>query len=123
MLNLKRICDHDIYEVLKISYDELDWEEKNIFLDIACFFKGEDKDHVKMILDDYYSMYYGLNVLIDKSLITILNNKLQMHDLLQDLGRRIVCHESYKQLDKRSRLWFHEDVYQVLKKNKVIKSY
>lgn len=42
--NLKRISDTDIYEVLKISYDELNWEEKNIFLDIACFFKGEDKD-------------------------------------------------------------------------------
>ncbi|KAJ4723394.1 Disease resistance protein (TIR-NBS-LRR class) family [Melia azedarach] len=116
--NLKQISNPDIYDVLKISYSELNWEEKNIFLDIACFFKGEDRNHVTTILSDSYLVHYGLNVLIDKSLITVSGNKLQMHDLLQEMGQEIVRQESYKEPGKRSRLWHYEDVYHVLKKNK-----
>lgn len=118
--NLKRISDRDVYEVLKISYDELNWEEKNIFLDIACFFKGEDKDYVTRIQDDPDFVRYVLNVLVNKSLITISSyNKLEMHDLLEEMGREIVRCESVKEPGKRSRLWHHEDIYHVLKKNKV----
>lgn len=57
--NLKRISDPDIYGVLKISFTELKAEEKSIFLDIACFIVGEDKDSVTRILDNYN---YILNV-------------------------------------------------------------
>ncbi|KAL4395276.1 hypothetical protein AHAS_Ahas02G0235800 [Arachis hypogaea] len=35
----------DIYNVLKLSYDGLDDSDKNIFLDIAFFFRGEYKDN------------------------------------------------------------------------------
>lgn len=51
--NLKLISEPNIYNVLKISYYELNLEEKKTFLDIACFFKGEDINFVrknKMIL-------------------------------------------------------------------------
>ncbi|KAH9780916.1 ADP-ribosyl cyclase/cyclic ADP-ribose hydrolase [Citrus sinensis] len=117
--NLKRISDSDIYGVLKIGYDELSWEEKNLFLDIACFFNGDDREHVMWILnDDYYSVQYGLNVLVNKSLIKISYNKLQMHDLLQEMGREIVCQEFREKPEKRSRLWDHKDVCHVLEKNK-----
>ncbi|XP_031250547.1 TMV resistance protein N-like [Pistacia vera] len=37
---LEKFPYKDIQTVLKISYDGLDDEEKDIFLDIACFFKG-----------------------------------------------------------------------------------
>ncbi|KAH9724844.1 ADP-ribosyl cyclase/cyclic ADP-ribose hydrolase [Citrus sinensis] len=117
--NLKRISGSDIYGVLKISYDELSWEEKNLFLDIACFFNGDDREHVMWILsDDYYSVQYGMNVLINKSLIKISYNKLQMHDLLQEMGREIVCQEFREKPEKRSRLWDYKDVCHVLEKNK-----
>ncbi|GAY44815.1 hypothetical protein CUMW_084740 [Citrus unshiu] len=88
--DLNRICEseiHDIYDILKISFNELIPREKSMFLDIACFFEGEDKDIVMRILDDSES--YALGVLIDKSLITISHNCLQMHDLLQEMGRQI----------------------------------
>ena len=110
-----------IQEVFRISYDGLDDKEKNIFLDIACFFKGEDKDHVIKILDGCgFFAVCGIRGLIDKSLITISNNdKIVMHDLLQEMGRKIIRQTSPKEPGKRSRLWIYEDAYHVLSKNTV----
>ena len=41
----------EIQKILKISYDVLDEIERDIFLDIACFFKGHYKDYVVDILE------------------------------------------------------------------------
>lgn len=110
-----------IQEVLRISYDGLDDKEKNIFLDIASFFKGEDKDHVIKILDGCgFFAVSGIRGLIDKSLITISNNdKIVMHDLLQEMGWEIIRQTSPKEPGKRNRLWSYEDAYHVLSKNTV----
>ena len=117
---LKRIPHMDIQKVLKVSYDGLDDEEQNIFPDIACFFKGNDRDLVMNFLDACgFSAKIGVRVLVDKSLVTISKNKITMHDLLQEMGREIVRQESTKDPGKRSRLWHHEDIYQVLNKNTV----
>ncbi|XP_031257604.1 disease resistance protein RRS1-like [Pistacia vera] len=115
---LERISNPKIEDVLKISYDGLDDEHKNIFLDIACFFNGDDKNFVMKILDDNgFAAKSGVSALIDKSLITQPeNDKIIMHDLLQEMGRKIVSKES-KNLGKRSRLWHREDINRVLKTN------
>ncbi|XP_044511384.1 disease resistance-like protein DSC1 [Mangifera indica] len=114
LYNLQRLCDPQIYDVLKVSYDGLSSEEKSIFLDIACFFNGKDRDCVAELLDGHYS----LGSLLNKSLVTISANKLQMHDLLQEMGRDIVYKESKTEPGRRSRLWHHEDMYHILKNNK-----
>ncbi|KAH9648939.1 ADP-ribosyl cyclase/cyclic ADP-ribose hydrolase [Citrus sinensis] len=115
---LKRIPHMDIQKVLKVSYDGLDDEEQNIFLDIACFFKGQHRDFVMNFLDACgLSAKIGICDLVDKSLVIISNNKITMHDLLQEMGREIVRQESIKDSGKRSRLWHHEDIDQVLSKN------
>ncbi|XP_031247612.1 TMV resistance protein N-like isoform X1 [Pistacia vera] len=112
---LERIPNPKILDVLKISYDGLENEEQKIFLDIACFFNRDDKNFVKKILDDIgFAADIGVSVLIDKSLITLSGCKIIMHDLLQEIGRKIVSEES-KDLGKRSRLWHHEDINRVLK--------
>ncbi|XP_059668937.1 disease resistance protein Roq1-like [Cornus florida] len=48
--NLKRIPNREIHQVLKISFDGLNDIEKDLFLDIACFFRGCDTDYVMDIL-------------------------------------------------------------------------
>lgn len=42
-----------------------------------------------------------------------------MHDQLRDMGRRIVCEQSPKEPEKRSRLWSREEVIEVLEEHKV----
>ncbi|XP_024043283.1 disease resistance-like protein DSC1 [Citrus clementina] len=117
--DLTLISEPRIYKVLKISYDELSPKHRKIFLDIACFFKGEQVDNVTRIQDKPTSLRYELEFLADKSLITISYKRLQMHDLLQEMGQTIVREES-EEPGKRSRLWDHEDVYDVLTKNKLL---
>ena len=55
---------------------------------------------------------------MERSLITIENKRLWMHDLLQEMGREIVL-ESRKEPGKRSRLWFYKDLLQLLTKDMV----
>ena len=61
----------------------------------------------------------GLRVLIDKCLIKLQDDKLWMHDLLQEMGRDIVRKKCPKDLGKRSRLWLYKDIDSVLTKNTV----
>ena len=120
LCKLRRKLPMEIESVLKISFDGLDDKEKDIFLDIACFFKGKDKDFVSRILDgcNFYAEI-GIRNLVDKCLLTVSNNKLDMHDLLQHMGWEIVREQCLKEPGKRSRLWEGEDVSHVLTKNTV----
>ncbi|KDP41073.1 hypothetical protein JCGZ_03179 [Jatropha curcas] len=120
LAKLENSPDRTIEEVLKISYDGLESSEQSIFLDIACFFKGEDRTRIQSILNGCgFFADIGISRLLDKSLITISsNNQLEMHDLLQQMGRNIVCLECIHQPGERSRLWIPQDVYLVLKREK-----
>uniref|UniRef100_A0A7N2LDX6 ADP-ribosyl cyclase/cyclic ADP-ribose hydrolase n=1 Tax=Quercus lobata TaxID=97700 RepID=A0A7N2LDX6_QUELO len=42
---LKAIPDEEITKKLQIAFDGLNTYERKLFLDIACFFKGEDRNH------------------------------------------------------------------------------
>ncbi|KAG6620983.1 hypothetical protein I3842_Q046000 [Carya illinoinensis] len=109
----------EIVDTLKISFDGLQENEKNIFLDIACYFKGEKyADRVKSILEscDYHPSS-GIEILISKSLITIVGGKLWMHDLLQEMGHEIVRRQSQGDPGRQSRLWLTNDIIRVLKNN------
>ncbi|XP_037495005.1 disease resistance protein RUN1 [Jatropha curcas] len=115
---LKEIPNREILDKLYISFDGLQEIEKKIFLDIACFFKGEDIDYVTKVLESCgFYPEIGMRVLLSKSLIAISNDRIWMHDLLQEMGREIVRQSCYEEPGKRSRLWLYKDVYHVLSKN------
>ncbi|KAJ4713864.1 TMV resistance protein N-like [Melia azedarach] len=115
---LTKTSINQIMKILQISFDGLQETEKKIFLDIACFFKGENRDYITKILDGCdFDPIIGISVLIEKSLIFILDyNQVWMHDLLQEMGLQIVKRECEKP-GKRSRLWDEVDVHHVLSEN------
>ncbi|KAB2006467.1 hypothetical protein ES319_D11G347300v1 [Gossypium barbadense] len=117
---LKQDSNKEILDTLRISFDGLEEREKNIFLDIACFFNGEKKDLVIKVLDGCgFFPDIGVDVLIKKSLIKVSNDNqyLRMHALLQEMGRKIVEEKCVDKPGKRCRLWKERDVHHVLTKN------
>ncbi|CAL9020018.1 unnamed protein product [Prunus brigantina] len=111
--------DEGIFNSLKVSYDGLQEMEKKIFLYVACFYRGMDKEQVIKILDWILdiSSYIGIAILIEKSLLTIEKLAIiQMHDLIQEMAWRIV-HEESPEPGKRSLLWHHSDISHVLMNN------
>ncbi|PNX98847.1 disease resistance protein (TIR-NBS-LRR class) [Trifolium pratense] len=114
---LQKIPNDQVHKKLKISYDGLsDDTVKSIFLDIACFFIGMDRNDVIHILNGCgLFAEIGISVLVERSLVTVDDkNKLGMHDLLRDMGREIIREKSPNEPEEYSRLWLHQDVLDVL---------
>ncbi|KAK9930320.1 hypothetical protein M0R45_027359 [Rubus argutus] len=119
---LKIFPDKKLLNVYRISYDALDENEREIFLNIACFHKEEVIDDAKRQLDACGLFAdSGIKILIDMSLISIKHeygrNCLWMHDVIQEMGWAIVHEQCPEEPGKRSRLWNLEDVYHVLARN------
>ena len=113
--NLGKEPNVEILDVLKVSFDGLPLTSKAIFLDIACFFKGEYKDFIIKILKSHdFDAEGGIRYLQNRCLLTISNGKVGMHNLIQKLGHKIVRDESLRDKGIRSRLWHHIDVQDVL---------
>ncbi|XP_021819714.1 TMV resistance protein N-like isoform X2 [Prunus avium] len=119
---LRKIPKPKIFDLLKISFERLDEMNKNIFLNVAFFLKGKDKNKVIEILDSCDSCG-GINALVEKSLLTIDisndNNIVGMHDLIQVMAFEIVRQESPKEPGRRSRLYHPNDIIHVLINNTV----
>ncbi|XP_059066048.1 disease resistance protein Roq1-like [Cryptomeria japonica] len=113
----------DIKHKLKISYDALEEDEKQIFMDVACFFIGEDVNRAKSIWRaSGWRAEHGLQTLKDRCLVEVETClemtdypdskchyepgfKLRMHDHLRDLGREMADNET----SHPRRLWRPED--------------
>ncbi|XP_027928398.1 TMV resistance protein N-like isoform X3 [Vigna unguiculata] len=107
--------DNKIMDVLQISFDGLHYTEKEIFLHIACFFKEEREDYVKRILECCgLHPHIGIQRMIEKSLITIRDQQIHMHDMLQELGKKIVRNQCPEEPESWSRIWLYEDFFHVL---------
>ncbi|KAG5575618.1 hypothetical protein H5410_055752 [Solanum commersonii] len=114
---IKKNSSLEIVKKLKVSYDGLEHEEQTIFLDIACLLRGKEKKLVMQILESCdFGAEHTLDVLIDKSLVFISkNDKIEMHDLIQDMGRYVV--KMQKKSEEQSRLWNVEDFEEVMVNN------
>ncbi|XP_042501666.1 disease resistance protein RPV1-like isoform X2 [Macadamia integrifolia] len=119
---LRNIQPANLQEVLKISYDELDEEERCVFLDIACFFVSKGME-IESAIDIFKGCGFNaeetIKNLTEKSFIKILDdNTLWMHDQLRDMGRAIVRQEDLTNPGNRSRLWDRDDVMAILDSDK-----
>ncbi|XP_039170647.1 disease resistance protein RPP5-like [Eucalyptus grandis] len=117
LARLREVPEEDTLETLRVSYDNLDKNQQQIFLDIACFLFNENKtDAIYMWANCQFYPMRGLKVLTDRCLIKIMDNdKIWMHDQLIDLGRRIVRQESPFNPGKRSRLWTAKEALEIIK--------
>ncbi|KAH9289822.1 hypothetical protein KI387_033939 [Taxus chinensis] len=123
----KRILPSNIINTLKISFEALDREEREIFLDIAWFFSGEDKNMLIKIWDGSgWSSLQSVDNLEQKCLVEFVHeNKgyekrgedrvvIRMHDHLRDMGRDVIDNQS-----PPSRLWRPDDVRNYLSRHQL----
>ncbi|XP_022019890.1 TMV resistance protein N-like [Helianthus annuus] len=118
----------DTLRKLEVSYEILEDDHKEIFLDVACFLQGLDlQDAIRILESCRFDAEHGLRVLKHKSLITLeISSKITleglpsvtigMHDQLVEMGKNIVRREHP---NKHSRLWIQKDIEQVLAGNSV----
>ncbi|KAH9288997.1 hypothetical protein KI387_033114 [Taxus chinensis] len=90
---VSRILPQDITKRLKTSYDALEKEEQDMFLDVACFFIGEKISLAIAVWDGSgWSGVYGWETLVNKCLVELDDkNRIRMHDHLRNLGREIAA--------------------------------
>ncbi|XP_048131485.1 disease resistance protein L6-like [Rhodamnia argentea] len=93
---LKKVPPKEVREKLSIGYDALEYEQKQIFLDIACFFIGTDKRIASYMWEAcHFFLEEGIDVLRFMSLIKIGDDhELRMYDQLRDLGRELIREEN-----------------------------
>ncbi len=115
-----RIENDKLWGRLRICYDDLADEEREMFLDIACFFSGYNSNFETGItiqktlqiwnVPSQCSWMSSLRNLKDRSLVKV-NDKgdLVMHDQLRDMGRQIVKQASGYECGKQSRIWDKEE--------------
>nr|GEX20674.1 hypothetical protein [Tanacetum cinerariifolium] len=90
---LKTIPLKATMERLELSYNGLEEDYNEMFLDVACLLKGWWKENaIKVLKSRRFHAKNGLRVLKQKSLITISESyygeKLGMHDHLEEMGTR-----------------------------------
>ncbi|KAF8115160.1 hypothetical protein N665_0029s0006 [Sinapis alba] len=122
MLPELRTClNGDIEKTLKFGYDRLKETHKRLFLHIACLFNGEKVESLKWLLaDSGVDVNTGLRVLVERSLIRITTHTcktVEMHNLLQEMGRGIVSAQSFDEPGERQFLIDSKNICDVLEDN------
>ncbi|KFK22467.1 hypothetical protein AALP_AAs64007U000100 [Arabis alpina] len=99
--------------VLQLSYDELGLHQKDVFLDVACFFRSGDEYYVRSLVEscdnEHTDAVSEIKDLASKFLINISGGRVEMHDLLYTFGKELGSQGS-------CRVWNHEEVDGALKK-------
>ncbi|KAK3437385.1 hypothetical protein EUGRSUZ_C02062 [Eucalyptus grandis] len=118
LYELEKVPKLQVEQKLMVIIKALPDKLRQIFLDIACFFIGEDKSVACSLWSGRDSASgLELQMLIRFSIVKIENNKLWMHDQLRDLGRDIVEGE-HREPRNRSRLWLQDEALDVLTNEK-----
>ncbi|XP_010027370.2 disease resistance protein RPV1-like isoform X2 [Eucalyptus grandis] len=112
--HLRKTPNRDVLGKLKISYDALEMDQQQIFLDISCFFIDADKTYpLYMWKDCGFSPENAIDVLINRCMIKVIdNNRFWMHDQFKDLGRAIANQD-------HTRLWATDDIIRKLRSTEI----
>uniref|UniRef100_A0A1J3FHX6 ADP-ribosyl cyclase/cyclic ADP-ribose hydrolase n=1 Tax=Noccaea caerulescens TaxID=107243 RepID=A0A1J3FHX6_NOCCA len=101
MSSLRNRLNGKIERTLRVSYDGLNnRKDEEIFRHIACLFNSAKLSEIKLLLaDSDLDINNGLKNLVDKSLIHVRkdideNDIVEMHRLLEDMGKEIVRAQS-----------------------------
>ncbi|KAF2595580.1 hypothetical protein F2Q68_00010793 [Brassica cretica] len=93
-------------DVWRFSTDQLNERQKDVFLDIACFFNSEDEYIVRSLLDsgdpDSIDTVSEVRDLANKFLITISDSRIIMNDMMYTFGKDLGS-------PRWLRLWNYED--------------
>ncbi|KAG7605137.1 Toll/interleukin-1 receptor homology (TIR) domain [Arabidopsis thaliana x Arabidopsis arenosa] len=118
MPRLQNDLDGKIEKTLRVSYDGLNnKKDEAIFRHIACLFNGEKVNDIKLLLaESDLDVNIGLKNLVDKSLIFVREDTIEMHRLLQDMGKEIVRAQS-NEPGEREFLVDSKHIYDVLEDN------
>ncbi|KAG0600590.1 hypothetical protein M758_11G045700 [Ceratodon purpureus] len=91
-LNTGTIMDEEkIFECLRMSYDSLKGQYREMFLDISCALIGERCSYAISFWNAReWSASLGVRTLVEKALVTVdKDGRFNMHDHLRDMGREI----------------------------------
>ncbi|GLJ33487.1 hypothetical protein SUGI_0673660 [Cryptomeria japonica] len=112
LIKARMMLPRDVKQRLKISFEALDDEQKQVFMDIACFFVGRSKGTAERVWEaSGWNAQHALETLKDKCLVEEINEirgdviLLRMHDHLRDLGREMAL-----ELSPPQRLWRPQDL-------------
>ncbi|KAF8020609.1 hypothetical protein BT93_G1140 [Corymbia citriodora subsp. variegata] len=94
----------DVLAKLMSSYNALDPNQQQIFLDVACFFVGKNKSNPMCMWKDCGLFpETAIKVLIERCMIKVLDDGFGMHNQFRNLGRAIAREE-------HTRLWDKNDI-------------
>ncbi|XP_010494828.1 PREDICTED: disease resistance protein RPS6-like [Camelina sativa] len=115
---LRNGLDGKIEKTLRLSYDGLnDKKDKAILRHIACLFNGEKVSNIKLLLaHSGLDVNIGLKNLVEKSLIYVREGIVEMHSLLQEMGKEIVRAQS-NEPGEREFLMDSKDICDLLEDN------
>ncbi|KAL1215558.1 Disease resistance-like protein CSA1 [Cardamine amara subsp. amara] len=109
---LAEIPNTEIQDILQISYDRLSPSQKDMFLDVACFFRSGDEYYIRCLVEscDTEPIDVGkIEDLASKFLINIFGGRVEMHDFQYTFGKKLGSQES-------GRFWTHKGAVGALKK-------
>ncbi|GJV94535.1 TMV resistance protein N [Tanacetum coccineum] len=83
-----------VLKQLQMSYDSLSPDEKNLFMDIACFFNGMKKGLViKVLSDEYFSADFEIEKLAHKFLVENKGYLMSLPHVIKEMGHEVVRQE------------------------------
>ncbi|GJR07383.1 Toll/interleukin-1 receptor domain-containing protein [Tanacetum coccineum] len=116
---LKTIPLKETMKILELSYDALDDDYKEIFLDVACILKGWRQDNAVIALESCgFHARNGLRVLQQRSLMNISHGGyLEMHDHIEEMSKNIVRRLNPNEPERHSRLWIDDEIKDIMANN------